>query len=77
MTGGKLPALNHTQACALFERFAPGCDIDGMLVSGIGRHGTFTVHMNHGGGLRSDQLRKALTYLGVSRDEFWEWHGGR
>lgn len=75
--GGKLPALNRADAHALFEHFAPGCAIDGMIVSGVGRLGTFTVHMEHRGGLRPDQLRKTLTYLGVSRDEFWAWHGGR
>jgi hypothetical protein len=72
---GKLPALDRAQALALFEHFAPGCEIDGMIVAGIGRRGTFTVHLEHRGGLRSDQLRKVLTYLGVSRAEFWEWHG--
>ena len=77
MSGGKLPALNRAGAVALFQNLAPGCEIDGMIVSGVGRLGTFTVHMEHRGGLRSDQLRKTLTYLGVSRDEFWEWHRGR
>jgi hypothetical protein len=72
--GGKLPALDQRQSLALFRHFVPACEIDGFIVSGVGRLGTFVVHMDHRGGMRSDTVRKALKYLGVSRDEFWEWH---
>jgi hypothetical protein len=71
---GKLPALDQKQALALFRHFVPGCEVDGSIVSGVGRLGTFVVHMEHRGGLRSDTLNRTLRYLGVSRDEFWDWH---
>jgi hypothetical protein len=43
------------------------------VVSGVGRAGTFSIHLKHGAGMRPDTVQRALGYLGVSRDEFAHW----
>lgn len=76
MGGGKLPELRRAKALSLIHAFATEVEQKGDLVVGLGRHGSFTIHLLHGGGLRPDQLNRALKYLGVSRSEFDDWHRG-
>ena len=75
--GGRLPTLARRDAIAMFRHFDPDCTVIGDVVAGAGRHGTFTVHLNHGGGLRPDTLQRALGYLGVTRAQFFEWRRGK
>jgi len=70
---GKLPELRRREALALIEAFATDIEHHGDLVVGSGRNGSFTIHLEHGRGLRPDQLSRALKYMGVSRDEFDAW----
>jgi hypothetical protein len=73
---GKLPGLNHRETVAFFDEFAPESELRGISVTGRSRDGApFSVHLDHKTmGLRPDILQNALRYLGVSRQEFWDWY---
>ena len=75
MAGAKLPALRRGQVEALLDEFVPRWKRNGDVIVGVSRDGSsFTIHLLHGGGLRSDQLSRALRYAGITRDEFEVWY---
>ena len=50
----------------------------GDVLTGVSKDGnSFTIHMEHGRGLRPDQLRHALRFMDVSRAEFERWYEDR
>jgi hypothetical protein len=72
--GVKLPDLKRREVDRFLQHFVPDASRDGDKVTGDGRNGSFTLHLNHGGGLRPDQLSRALRYIGVERAEFDRWY---
>lgn len=78
MPDGKLPELGRAEVDAMLARFARRHRRVGDRVVGIARDGSpFAIHLQHGGGLRRDQLSRALRYLAVTREEFFGWYRGR
>ena len=75
----KLPALGERDAMAFFAEFAMDWDKQGLKVTGRSRIGPpFSIHLDHDShGMRADVLGKALTYLAVSREEFFDWYSRR
>jgi hypothetical protein len=70
----KLPELRRAEVLRLVRDHAGDWEQQGDLVTGVSKDGhSFTIHMVHGGGLRPDQLSRALKYMDVSRAEFEEW----
>lgn len=74
--GRKLPELKRGDALRLVKDFSADMQQKGDIVTGHARDGrSFTIHFDHGKGLTQQQLSRALKYLGVARDEFYDWHG--
>lgn len=71
--------LDGHETRAFFDHFAERYQQRGNKVTGLSRAGrTFTVDLEHrSGGLRPDVLRKALTYMGIARQDFEAWLKGR
>jgi hypothetical protein len=62
---------------ALVRAMASEWEQKGDMIAGVSRSGqSFTIHMEHGRGLRPDQLSRALRYMDVTREEFDEWRRG-
>lgn len=75
----KLPELGRHDVKAFFDHFAASYRRRGLFIAGVNREGRpFTVHLEHRSeGMRPDQLAAALRYLGVERQEFFEWYRER
>ncbi len=70
----RLPELRRAEVLRLIRDHAQEWEQQGDLVTGVSKDGhSFTIHMEHGAGLRPDQLSRALRYMDVSRAEFEAW----
>ena len=70
----KLPELRRNDVLRLVADLAKDHEQQGDLITGTAKDGaSFTIHLEHGGGLRPDQLSRVLKYMGVSRADFDAW----
>lgn len=74
MAGKKLPSLRRREVDAFFAHFALGSTRKGQKVTGVGRCGPFSVHLDHSGTLTPQQLNRALSYLCIARIDFFVWY---
>jgi hypothetical protein len=74
VAGAKLPELKRGDVDRFLSHFAPDHKRVGFIVTGEGRGSAFTIHLRHDGGLRPDQLSRALGYMGIERAEFMGWY---